>query len=214
MTADHDPRHRDDALNAQTTGDRRIRADGTVAIDPSGIFSQIVQSDERTCNNCFRRTHDVTERQVTKTSHRHAGLGNAMSRRPDDTSREPASDDYPARGSATVCRCGRYQGVADRPASIRTCLDYAGNLVDTLEELGVNISPTVLFAQVAERKREPANQNAEDSRVFAPAVTDAYQAVNPDTPDEFDPADPDTWSDVDTESAVAIPDDTGRYTPE
>lgn len=206
--------HRDDALNAQITGDPRIRADGTVAIDPAGIFPQIVQQDDTVCNNCFRQTHDLTERQVTKTSHHSAGLGNATTRKPDDTSREPSSDTFPARGRTTVCRCGRFQGVADRPASIRTCLDYAGNLAETLDALGINVADSVLFGEVAELKREPGNQNAEDDRVFAPAVRTAYQAVNPDTPNDYDPEDGDTWDDVDTETAVALTDDTGRHTGE
>lgn len=145
--------------------------------DDFSPFKDLIQRDPCVCDHCFTRRYDEEAHEWSQ-----GELGwmtfNLWIAVPERSDPIPADD---GRGTRLTCsECG-HNTTKHRPIPKDEIGDITDNLIQTLEEKGVEHNADVLRHEV-QRRNNSANQMRQDSHCFAPAVACAINAADADNP--------------------------------
>ena len=142
------------------------------------LFKEI-QRDRFICNNCFRRIHDVFERNYAVRSNGGTLYAEEIDAPPEirptlDATRMPAN--RLTAGTRIVCYCGM-SCAKQRPLNKTAFIRYGKRLANRIEEVGfVDFDRDLFFDELIRAKRDPSRQFADD-RLYQEAT-----AVSTNTP--------------------------------
>ena len=142
-------------------------------------FKEIIQQNRTICNNCFRRTHRVWEKNYVPQNDGYPkpvrdSLEDIL--QPYREALKISTQEIEKQGTGTkggtkkICNCGAFHNETKlRPLSKERAIELTHRLVDRLDEEDVEFDEDELYSYIRDKKSNPDEQFKDDS-LFAEAV--------------------------------------------
>jgi len=144
-------------------------------LDP---FKDLLQRDPRVCDNCFILRYEEIKMEWWRGSTGWMPYEQFIPIAPEDRHQEFFTDKGTDGPRLTCGNCG-HRNTKHRPQPKHKVREYAENIVQTLDEKGIDHDSRLLLHTVT-RRNTSANQGKQDSHVFGPATRAAIEAVHED----------------------------------
>lgn len=154
----------------------RIPRETTPDLPASDVFRDVIQRTSEYCRNCFAYRYDFIGHDFYCGR---LGWQRYERRYPVPKANDPDPNrELRSAGNPLCCaECGHHNG-KDRGLTPNEATAHAGRLSRALAREGIAHDRETLLCVARRLAYEPGTSNAEDERVFAPAVAEAILAVN------------------------------------